>query len=318
MIQTEALQIIQAVAHFGSFTTAAKHLHKVPSAISYSVRKVEETLGVQLFLRGHRQVTLTPAGEHFVAEARGILNQIQELAQATSQIATGVEPELHIVIDNVVNQGAIEPMLKVFQKQFPDTRLHITPEVYIGCWDSLLHSRCQLAIGAPITIPDEVRGDHSFSWKEMGPLTWHMVMAPNHPLAQLRAPGTTVTPADLENYTTITVKDSSRVLNHGGDTLSLYGHSLVVASFRQALNCAIEGIGVCMVPTHFSKHLLDDHRLVAREVSHFSYNSHCLLAWNTKNMGAGLKWCLEWLGDTNRLTRDWLCCRTGLGWLDIS
>ena len=316
MIQTETLQIVQTVAHFGNFTTAAKHLHKVPSAISYTIRKVEDELGVQLFIRDSRRVELTPAGEHFVEQGRKILRDLTELACTTSQIATGVEAELYIALDNVINQGAIQPLTEEFKNQFPDTRLHITNEVYMGGWDALLHNRCQLVIGAPVTIPEEVSASSKFDSRPMGPLEWQLVMSPRHPLAKEKdAP---LSAQDFAEYTTIVVGDSARVLHHGGDSLSNFGKVLVVPNFRQAMYSAVRGIGVTMVPTHFAEHLLKQGELVTRPAPELKYNRKCLMAWNKENMGAGLKWCLNWLGKEKKLTKHWLSYRKGMGMIDIS
>ncbi len=62
MFSYNDLQVIDVVARRGSFSGAAEELHKVPSAISYTVRLIEERLAVELFVRLHRQVKLTPAG----------------------------------------------------------------------------------------------------------------------------------------------------------------------------------------------------------------------------------------------------------------
>ncbi len=315
MIQTEALQIIQTVAHFGSFATAARHLHKVPSAISYTVRKVEEQLDVQLFFRDSRKVKLTPAGEHFVAGADKVLNQLHKLADSTCQVATGVESELHIVVDNIVNQGGIHSLVAAFKEKFPDVTLYITPEVYIGCWDALYHDRCQLAIGAPITIPEEIECNNQFEWRTMGHLDWHLVMSPDHPLAEdLETPLST---NDLADYTTIVVLDTSRVLHHGGDSLANYGRKMIVPDFRQALACAKQGIGVTMAPAHFTNHFMKDGRLVTRPIP-LTYNRECLIAWNREHIGAGLQWCLDWLGNEKTLTDLWLTYREGKAAVDIS
>jgi DNA-binding transcriptional LysR family regulator len=53
----DALQVLDAVDRKGSFAAAAGELHRVPSAITYSVQQLEEGLGVQVFdRRGHRAV----------------------------------------------------------------------------------------------------------------------------------------------------------------------------------------------------------------------------------------------------------------------
>lgn len=70
-----ALEVVDAVARGGSFSAAAQELHRVPSAISYTVRQLENWLAVPLFERQHREVVLTPAGEHFVREGRSVIKK---------------------------------------------------------------------------------------------------------------------------------------------------------------------------------------------------------------------------------------------------
>lgn len=60
-----SLEVVDAVARNGSFSAAAQELHRVPSAVSYTVRQLEEWLAVPLFERRHRDVELTPAGVWF-------------------------------------------------------------------------------------------------------------------------------------------------------------------------------------------------------------------------------------------------------------
>ncbi|BDZ89859.1 hypothetical protein VEE68_43060 [Escherichia coli] len=57
-----SLEVVDAVARNGSFSAAAQELHRVPSAVSYTVRQLEEWLAVPLFERRHRDVELTAAG----------------------------------------------------------------------------------------------------------------------------------------------------------------------------------------------------------------------------------------------------------------
>lgn len=207
-------------------------------------------------------------------------------------------------------------LVVAFKAAFPDTRLHITRENYIGGWDALYHNRCQLVIGAPVTIPDEIDENGAFVWKNMGELHWSLVMSPSHPLAQSDSL-TPILAEELQGHITIVVENSARVLNQGGDGLAGCGQRLIVPGFRQALNCAEQGVGVCMVPSHFAEHYLRSGRLVSR-LAELNYNQKCLLAWNRESMGAGLKWCLDWLGSEEQLTKLWLSYRADKAEFDIS
>ncbi|MGP4129749.1 LysR family transcriptional regulator [Pantoea tagorei] len=79
-----ALEVVDAVARTGSFSAAAQELHRVPSAVSYTVRQLESWLAVPLFERQHRDVALTPAGEHFVREGREVIKKNARHPQAVS------------------------------------------------------------------------------------------------------------------------------------------------------------------------------------------------------------------------------------------
>ena len=70
MWSEHALEVVDAVARTGSFSAAAAELHRVPSAISYTVRQLESWLAVPLFERRHRDVVLTEAGELFIEHRR--------------------------------------------------------------------------------------------------------------------------------------------------------------------------------------------------------------------------------------------------------
>src|SRR5258706_6976771 len=78
-LSLEALQVLDAIDRKGSFAAAADDLHRVPSAITYSVRQLEEGLGVGLFDRtGHRAV-LTDAGRELLTEGRRLLQAAADL-----------------------------------------------------------------------------------------------------------------------------------------------------------------------------------------------------------------------------------------------
>ena len=69
----DALAMMDAIARSGSFAAAARELGKVPSALTYSVRQLEDALDVLLFDRRSRQAELTAAGHELLDEGRRLL-----------------------------------------------------------------------------------------------------------------------------------------------------------------------------------------------------------------------------------------------------
>src|SRR6478752_9716743 len=101
-LSLESLEILDAIERRGSFAAAADELHRVPSAITYSVRQLEDFLGVSVFdRRGHRAV-LTAAGRELLAEGRRLLRAASDLECRVQQVARGWESELRIAVDTVI------------------------------------------------------------------------------------------------------------------------------------------------------------------------------------------------------------------------
>ena len=78
-LSLDSLEVIDAIARKGSFAAAAESLFRVPSAITYTVRKLEEDLGVALFNRAGHRAELTEAGAELLREGRNLLNAASEL-----------------------------------------------------------------------------------------------------------------------------------------------------------------------------------------------------------------------------------------------
>src|SRR5207253_1391048 len=80
VLTPEALTMMDAIARSGSFAAAARELGKVPSALTYNVRQLEDALDVLLFDRRSRQATLTAAGRELLDEGRHLLEQMDAVA----------------------------------------------------------------------------------------------------------------------------------------------------------------------------------------------------------------------------------------------
>src|SRR6185369_904555 len=101
-ITLEALTVVDAIDRRGSFAAAAAELHRVPSALTYQVHKLESDLDVRIFdRRGHR-AALTPAGRELLLAGRVLLERAGELERRVRRVATGWEPELRLAVDVLV------------------------------------------------------------------------------------------------------------------------------------------------------------------------------------------------------------------------
>ncbi|EBA17290.1 transcriptional regulator [Roseobacter sp. SK209-2-6] len=81
------LIVFEAAARLGSFTRAAEELNVQQPAVSASVKQLELSLGVQLFLRSHKKVVLTAAGQRLFADVARALEQLLVSARSVQQLA---------------------------------------------------------------------------------------------------------------------------------------------------------------------------------------------------------------------------------------
>lgn len=299
MFSYHDLLVIDVVARRGSFSAAAEELHKVPSAISYTVRLIEERLAVDLFVRMHRQVKLTPAGEYFVEEARKLIKQMEQIKFRTQQVANGWSESVSVALDTVVRERQANMLVRDFYREFPDVELHLTMEVFNGVWDALADGRADIAIGATAAVP--VGGN--FDYRDMGMLTWTFVLAPDHPLADAKEP---LTSDELAKYPAICLEDTSRTLPKRVTWLMDNQRRIMVPNWHSALQCLKAGLGISVVPTHMAIPLLEKRELVERELAVKPAVSPCCLAWNKERLSPAVTWILDYLGDSDKLHRDWM------------
>ena len=98
--------MMDAIARSGSFAAAARELGKVPSALTYNVRQLEDALDVLLFDRRSRQATLTAAGQELLDEGRRLLDQIDAVANRVKRVACGWETQLTVAVDDIVSRAS--------------------------------------------------------------------------------------------------------------------------------------------------------------------------------------------------------------------
>lgn len=299
MFSYNDLQVIDVVARRGSFSGAAEELHKVPSAISYTVRLIEERLAVELFVRLHRQVKLTPAGEYFVEESRKIIKQMQLMKYQTQRVANGWSQNVSVALDTVVRQSRVNMLVRDFYEHFPDVELHLTREVFNGVWDALADGRADIAIGATAAVP--VGG--SFDYRDMGTLTWKFVIDPQHPLASCDHP---LEAHELAQYPAVCLEDTSRTLPKRITWLMDNQRRILVPNWHSAMQCLKAGLGVSVVPSHMAVPLIETGELIEKELAIKPSVSPCCLAWNTETMNPAVTWLLDYLGDSEQLHRQWV------------
>ncbi|MDT8869773.1 DNA-binding transcriptional activator PunR [Vibrio fluvialis] len=298
MFSKSSLELLDTVARLGSFTAAADVLHKVPSAISYSVRQVETELGVVLFRRLPRKVALTPAGELFMQEARSLLRQMEELKAQTRRAAHGWQKTLKVTLDNVVKLDRMKPLVEDFYRTFEFAELQINMEVFNGSWEAISQGRADIVIGATSAVP--VGGD--FEVRDMGILDWAFVMSPAHPCVREQV----LTEEFVSQFPAICLDDTSSVLPKRHTGHYPQQRRLLLPNWYSAIECLKNGVGVGYMPRHMAQPLLASGQLVEKMLPDEKPLSQCCLVWRKDDNHKLIEWMVNYLGSSEQLHQDWL------------
>ena len=323
VLTPEALAMMDAIARTGSFAAAARELGKVPSALTYNVRQLEDALDVLLFDRRSRQATLTPAGRELLDEGRHLLEQIEAVASRVKRIATGWESQLGIAFDDVVSRSTMLDLCSAFYSECavqaragragaseppiasasaaasaapPPTRLRLRTEVMTGTWEALVTGQADLAIGVGLgrEPPSGV------AVKELGTLPFCFAVAPHHALAAVREP---LADAEIVRHRAIAVADSAHRLAPATVNLLAGQDVLTVNDMQAKIEAMVRGIGCGFVPTPMAQPAIDAGHLVVKAVQRAQPTARLGYAWRAPSgrdgsarqaePGLALRW---WLG----------------------
>ncbi|MFC3106390.1 LysR substrate-binding domain-containing protein [Undibacterium arcticum] len=285
-LSLEALQIIDAIDRRGSFSAAGKELHRVPSTISYTVAKLEDDLGVQVFERIGPKVSLTRAGQELLKEGRYLLKAAGDLESRVRRVASGWETELSIGMDSLFSPIGLKDDIDAFYEIADQTRLRIVHEALSGTWEALLDRRVDLLIGAAGEGPS----GGGYIAVPMGSIPFIFAVAPTHPLAKAPEPLDT---AELRAHRAISVADSARKLPPRTVGLVFGQDTLTVSDMRNKYEFQLAGLGFGFLPEPTARTALADGLLIEKKVHEPKPVETFYLAWRTGEDGAALKWWID-------------------------
>jgi len=295
-ISLDALLILDAIDRRGSFSAAGLELHRVPSTISYTVAKLEQDLGVQIFERQGPKVVLTRAGVELLKEGRYLLRAAEDLEQRVRRVASGWETEFTLGLDSLYSAGWLAADIADFYQVADKTRLRIIRESLAGTWEALLDRRVDLLLCAPGEGPS----GGGYVAQQIGTVEFVFVVAPSHPLASVDK---VLSKADLHPYRAISVADSARRLAPRTVGLLFGQDTLTVPDMRSKYALQLAGLGFGFLPEPCVRAALAAGTLVRKEVQEARVDEVFSLAWRVGEEGAALKWWLDRLGQTDILTR---------------
>ncbi|MEL0198339.1 MAG: LysR family transcriptional regulator, partial [Rhodobiaceae bacterium] len=114
-----------AVAEVGGISAAARRLGEPKSTISRAIARLEEDIGLQLFVRGPRSLRLTHDGSQFYQHAVRILEQVEAASAELAGLSETPRGTLTVALPMAFAREIVGPHLARFQAEYPDIRLDL-------------------------------------------------------------------------------------------------------------------------------------------------------------------------------------------------
>lgn len=258
----DVLVILDALEKEGSFAAASAKLFKTPSALSYTIHRLESDLNIQLLDRSGHRARFTPTGQMLLEKGREVLHIARELEIRAVKLQQGWEHTLRLAVDCTFPVTQLSPLIAAFYQQQPLTRLHFTQNPSLLDWRPLTDGQADLLLGA-LGEPPPLSG---YDYLPLGELELLLVVSPQHPLARHRAPLSWRT---LRRYRAVATGE-------GGALLRM-------------------GLGWGCLPRYQVQGLLESGELISMAVRGLSPRQHAWIAWNDATGGLASKWWRETL-----------------------
>ena len=277
--------MLQTIAKTGSFASAARALHMVPSALTYRVRQIEDALDVLLFDRSSRQARLTEAGGELLREGTVYLSELDAVANRVMRVAKGWEPKFTISVDAIIDNAALMALCRAFFALDPPTKLTLRTETLSGTLEALASGRADLAIGV-VVDPSAKAG---LNREPLGVLQHVFTMAPRHPLA---AAPERLADETIRRHRASSVADS--VLQGEGLTAGVLAgqDAITLSDLPMAIEAQVKGLAAGYLPLPAAKPYLQSGRLVARRVVRSIPELPVSTVWRGEHQGVCLAWWL--------------------------
>ncbi|MDE1184247.1 LysR family transcriptional regulator [Paraburkholderia sp.] len=250
---SDELGVFVTVVEAGSLTAASQQLDLAPSAVSRTVSKLEEKLGVTLLNRTTRRMNLTEEGAFFFAQAKDILQRMDALEEHLSARQHSPVGRLRINAATPFMLHAVVPHIDAFRALYPDIELQLnTNELNIDL----------LAESTDIAIRIGALSDSTLHARSLGASTLNVLASPDY-LAKHGAPThvDALTSHTLLGFTEPDFLNTWPLRHQGGDALQI-APALRASSGETIRQLALAGQGIACLAGFMTARDIESGRLV--------------------------------------------------------
>lgn len=152
-METQALQLFVRVAARGSFAAVAKELDLDPSAVSRIIAALEDELGVRLFQRTTRRMSLTEAGDLYLRRIEPLIEELDRARIEALDVSAAPTGIIRLSASVSFGQSMIVPLLPAFRARYPDLKVE---GVFTDANVDLVAERVDLAVRLAPTIEGDL------------------------------------------------------------------------------------------------------------------------------------------------------------------
>jgi LysR family transcriptional regulator for metE and metH len=176
-IEFRHLRTIKAIVECGGLARAAERLNITQSALSHQVKTLEGQIGVDLFVRRSKPMTLTPAGQRLLRLAEQVLPQVEAVEIDFAGIKAGRTGRLHIAIECHACFEWLFPVLEQFRRAWPEVDVDIRPGLQFQALPALQKEEIDLVVSSD---PEDLDGVSFLPLFDYAPV---FLASAAHPLA---------------------------------------------------------------------------------------------------------------------------------------
>lgn len=246
-VETRQLELFLAVAEERSFTRAATRLHVVQSAVSASIKALERELGVSLFMRSSRSVSLTAEGAELVPVARRAVAALDEARDMVAGFRGTVRGRVAFGLLAAPDFLEIPQLLRTFRDSHPEVSVlaRTSPSGAGGLVSGLLDESLDLSL---VVLPLPAHPDVEFEPLLGGEYVF--AAAADHPLALSEA----IDPSELDAHGLVTMLRGFSLRGVLDEQLALWGVRaevrIEVSDVSTMTRCIVAGLGVGLIPRY--------------------------------------------------------------------
>lgn len=276
-MNTTQISCFLEVSRHLSFVRAAEALYSTQPVVSYQIKSLEEELGVKLFTRTNRTVTLTEAGLYLNSRLTPLARQLEETVSVARAIQARERTMLMILIRRLTDYSSLSAAMKNFIDAHPQAQIDIYPQSEANACKLLFANEVQLAFCYQHEVPPHSK----LKFLPLKKVNYYVLTSNRHPLTAYKE----LTLADLRGYKLLLADSELQHNDHLVTQKELDNNGIKISSIQSSLDGMLlmveSGVGFTVLPCGGKKKFAHLVKIPLREFPTATVG----LAWNPATAG---------------------------------